>query len=461
MTFDGKHLNASEKDSVASALMKAGFYTFSRSLKYHRRRGYRCGRGYCRGCLVEINGIPNVPACMTKAESGMKVRSQNAFPSADLDFFAILDKLSGLASYKGLYEGLPGKWYVWPIAWRFVERLVGLGRFPTGKGEYGGEERYEADVVVVGGGLSGLAAAAVLAEAGMNVVLVESMDRVGGYARLDPLEDTGLAEIHGYSSPLEAVKALERRARDAGATMLTSTDAYSIYPAEGILGAYTRVSYNRGVHVVVRAKYFVLTPGSYEEPGLFENNDMPGVMYEYGLRRLILDHGFRPEEPVAIVGSGWRAARLSSFIASKGVVVEGPYGDISSASGSRIVAVYGGRKVGEAIVVSEGSRRRVRVGYVVVAKGLYPAVELAAQAGARLRFNPNLGAYIPEYSEDLRILNNVFVAGSAAGYTSYTGRLDSGLLAAYSLLVVAGRSEYAGKAETLAEKLRLRVAGNG
>lgn len=460
LSFDGKRVSASMGDTVASALMKSGFHTFSRSLKYHRRRGYRCGRGYCRGCLVEVNGIPNVPACTTRVEEGMHVRSQNAFPSAEFDLLSVLDKFPGLVSYKGLYEGLPGKWFVWPFSWRLIERLAGLGRFPRVHGDYGEGERLEADVMVVGGGLSGLAAASLLAEEGLDVVLAESMESPGGYARLDPLEDAGLHERHGYESPREAVSDLSRRARSAGVRILTSTDAYGLYPSRGLAGAYVRESYRSGRHLTVGFRYLILATGAYEEPGLFENNDLPGIMYEYGFRRLMVDHGFRVNGRVAVVGRGWRASRLAAFLEAAGVEVAGPYGDLSSKEGERVVAAYGGRKV-RGVVVDDGDRRRVGVEYVVVAKGVYPALELAAQAGAGLGFNPELGAYVPMHDGKLRVVENVWVAGSLAGYLGYADRLVSGLLAAYQVLVAEGKKEYAGKAEALASLLKAGVSAGG
>ncbi len=460
LSFDGKRVSASGEDTVASALMRSGIHTFSRSLKYHRRRGYRCGRGYCRGCLVEVNGVPNVPACITRVEEGMRVRSQNAFPSAEFDLLSVLDKFPGLVSYKGLYEGLPGKWFVWPFSWRLIERLVGLGRFPRSRGDYGEGERLEADVMVVGGGLSGLAAASLLAEEGLKVVLAESMGVLGGYARLDPLEDAELRERHGYESPQEAARELSRRARSAGVKILESTDAYGLYPSKGLVGAYVRESYRSGRHVAVRFKHLILATGTYEEPGLFENNDLPGIMYEYGFRRLIVDHGFKIHGRVAVVGRGWRASRLAAFLEAAGVEVAGPYGDLSSKEGERVVAAYGrGKVVG--VVVEAGGRRRVGVEYVAVAKGVYPALELAAQAGAKLRFDPGLGAYVPDHDGRLRVLDNVWITGSLAGYLGYADRLSSGLLAAYYVLVAEGRKEYAGKAEALASSLGAGVSRGG
>ena len=62
-TFDGKRVEALEGDTIASALFVQGQRTFSRSFKYHRRRGLLCCAGQCPNCLVAVDGAPGVRAC--------------------------------------------------------------------------------------------------------------------------------------------------------------------------------------------------------------------------------------------------------------------------------------------------------------------------------------------------------------------------------------------------------------
>jgi len=62
-SFDGKKITAHEGDTVGSALYAAGQRTFSRSFKYHRRRGLMCCAGQCPNCLVAVDGAPGIRAC--------------------------------------------------------------------------------------------------------------------------------------------------------------------------------------------------------------------------------------------------------------------------------------------------------------------------------------------------------------------------------------------------------------
>ena len=92
-TFDGKDYKAQPGQSIAGALHAAGEHVLSRSFKYHRPRGLLCSAGRCPNCLCTVNGTPNIRICTTPAESGMEVKSQNAWPSPRFDVLSIFDKL--------------------------------------------------------------------------------------------------------------------------------------------------------------------------------------------------------------------------------------------------------------------------------------------------------------------------------------------------------------------------------
>src|SRR5664279_2369894 len=88
-SFDGRQYSAYEGDTIASALAVAGTTTFSRSFKYHRRRGLLCAAGNCPNCLVQVGDEPNVRACVTCVHDGMVVEAQNASPSLDADVMSV------------------------------------------------------------------------------------------------------------------------------------------------------------------------------------------------------------------------------------------------------------------------------------------------------------------------------------------------------------------------------------
>ncbi len=69
-TFDGRDVNGLAGDTIGSALFAAGVRTFSRSFKYHRRRGLMCCAGQCPNCLVAVDGAPGVRACVEPLRGG-------------------------------------------------------------------------------------------------------------------------------------------------------------------------------------------------------------------------------------------------------------------------------------------------------------------------------------------------------------------------------------------------------
>src|SRR2546422_251761 len=90
--FNRRPIEARGGDTVASALYRSGQRIFTRSFKYHRPRGLLCVAGRCPNCLVNVDGAPNVRACITPARDGMEVRHQNALPSLERDILSIAQR---------------------------------------------------------------------------------------------------------------------------------------------------------------------------------------------------------------------------------------------------------------------------------------------------------------------------------------------------------------------------------
>ena len=72
--FDGQPVAAREGDSVAAALLAAGFAALRTTPAGGNPRGPWCMMGVCFDCLVEIDGVPNMQACMTPVREGMEIR---------------------------------------------------------------------------------------------------------------------------------------------------------------------------------------------------------------------------------------------------------------------------------------------------------------------------------------------------------------------------------------------------
>ena len=73
---DGAEVRAYEGESIAAALFASGRRFTRWTTQTGEPRGYFCGMGVCQDCLVTVDGLPNVRACVTPARDGMRVESQ-------------------------------------------------------------------------------------------------------------------------------------------------------------------------------------------------------------------------------------------------------------------------------------------------------------------------------------------------------------------------------------------------
>ncbi len=182
-TFEGKPVSAYAGDTVGSALYAGGRRVFSRSFKYHRPRGLLCCSGACPNCMMEVDGVPNVRVCVEPVREGAVVKAQNVVGSLERDLMAVTDKVGGPFTPVGFYyRTLIRPRRLWPVYEKFLRNVAGLGRVDKHarrSGRFDVEHR-RADVLVIGGGSAGLAAARDAAWAGESVVLVDEGSRLVG-----------------------------------------------------------------------------------------------------------------------------------------------------------------------------------------------------------------------------------------------------------------------------------------
>ena len=183
--FDGRRYTGHAGDTLASALLANGVRLVGRGFKYHRPRGVVAAGAEEPNALVRIGegarAEPNARATQIELYDGLVASSQNRWPSLGFDIGAANDLLSRVFP-AGFYY----KTFMWPAgAWmfyeRFIRRAAGLGKAPTGPDPDVYEKRWaHCDVLVVGGGPTGLAAARAAGASGARVVLADEQAEFGG-----------------------------------------------------------------------------------------------------------------------------------------------------------------------------------------------------------------------------------------------------------------------------------------
>ena len=302
-TFGGRPVRGFEGDTLGSALYASGVRTFSRSFKYHRRRGLLCVSGRCPNCLVNVDGVPNVRACMEPVSPGARVTHQNAWPSLDWDILSLLDRLDRLMPVGFYYKTFHRPKVLWNLAQPVIRKVAGLGRIDVdAPGEPGYlHQSLHTDVAVVGGGAAGMAAAIAAARDGARVTLIDDAPALGGYLR-------AASTIHGTDSVpgYEAAADLARQASSLdGVTVLSGSTAFGLYE-DNLLGILVPDRL-----VKLRARSVVVAAGVIEQPLVFDANDRPGVMLAEGARRLARLYGVKPGERAVVAtmnNEGYAAA---------------------------------------------------------------------------------------------------------------------------------------------------------
>jgi sarcosine oxidase, subunit alpha len=447
-TFDGAPVSALEGDTIGSALHVSGRRTFSRSFKYHRRRGLMCCSGHCPNCLVAVDGAPGVRACTEPARAGARVEHLNALPRLELDAMAAVDVLGGPLTPPGFYYKTfirPRR--LWPAYEWLLRHAAGLGRLPV---EQAGRKwrteyrRRHADLLVVGAGLAGLSAANAAAELGADVVLVDEGPEPGGRAL--------------WEGGHERARALARRAGELEVELLSPAAGLGYY--DGLLAVWQADTLHQ-----VRARRHVYATGTIEQPLLFAGNDRPGVMLSGGAQRLSALYGAAPGhravlattsdrgieaalalhragvEIVAVADSRTTTSPLTGLLAEHG---------ITTLRGWTAVATRGRREVSGVILGSSAGARASRefdCDLLLVSGGHVPADALVAQAGARSSYDHPQGHFRLE-----QLPPNVMAAGDLAGAGTADRAPASGELAG----LLAARALGLGDARTDARCAELR-----
>ncbi|MDX3452965.1 sarcosine oxidase subunit delta family protein [Streptomyces sp. ME02-8801-2C] len=420
-TFDGIEYQGYEGDTLASALLANGIIHTGTSIKLGRPRGI-----FSAG-VEEPNAVIQIEA---------------PFPEPMLP-----------APTVELYDGLA------------ASSLPGQGRLATTPDP----ARYDAvhahcDVLIVGAGPAGLAAAATAARTGARVVLADDRPEPGGSL-------LGTAEHLDW---VESTRNLLAAAPDV--RVLPRTTVFGYYDDNHLLAVERRTNHlgaaapenvSRERVWRIRARRVVLATGAHERSLAFADNDRPGVMLAASARTYVNRHGVLPGRRAVVFTTNDSAYAAALDLAGAGVDIAaivdtrpypGEWAERARAAGIEVlaghavvgteasaegdprltavtVAVYEGEPTGKPTEAgaTTGSRREFTADLLLVSGGWNPVAQLFSQAGGKLRYDGALGAFVPDTCRQA-----VEVAGSASGVLDLPSVLAQGVGAASRALEAEG-----------------------
>ncbi|WP_185984998.1 sarcosine oxidase subunit alpha family protein [Aureimonas mangrovi] len=427
-TFDGKDFTGCEGDTLASALLANGVHLVGRSFKYHRARGIVTAGSEEPNALVGVGRdeghyTPNLRATQVELHAGLKAESQNRWPSLRHDIGEINDGLGRFLS-AGFYY----KTFMWPKgAWDklyepFIRRAAGLGRAPLKPDAERYAQRFaHCEVLVIGAGPAGIAAALAAAESGKRVILCDEQAELGG-----SLLHENAVTIDGQPADVWLAEALATLAARGNVVLLPRTTAFGYYP-HNLIGLAERVTDHlaspspdlpRERQWMVRTGEVVIATGAIERPLVFPENDRPGVMMAEAARIYANRYGVKPGERAVVFATNDSAYRAALDVMATGTQIAaiadlrskptGPYVERARAAGipvydeTAVIGTRGRLRIASAILGRLGwtSGETVICDLLLMSGGFTPNVSLFSQSRGKLAWDEGLGAYLPGTSAE-------------------------------------------------------------
>lgn len=442
-TFDGQQIEAYQGETIVAALHAAGIKKLSKSSKFDRPRGLFCSIGKCSSCLMTVDGIPNVKACVTLAKEGMDVQSQRG---------------------RG----------------KLNPRKVGTNPKKS-------SQKINAELTIVGSGPAGLSAAKTSLKHGISPLLVDENPKPGGQLVKQTHKFFGSKKQEAGTRGFHIADELRKEIESTNFPLLTGLTLVGVYKNDEEYFTMTAKDDER--LYIIETPTLIVATGAMEKMLVFPNNDLPGVYGAGAVQTLMNVYGIKPGKRALMIGAGNVGLIVSYQLLQAGVEVEAVVEAMPNIGGYHVHAAklrrfgipiltshsikeaLGNREVEGAVVVKvdedfhplDGTERKFDVDIICLAVGLSPSTQLVRQAGCKCTWISELGGQVPLHNQNLQItMKGIYVAGDSAGIGEASTAMIEGKIAALSALYDMGNREVIQpRKEALKELANLRAGPYG
>ena len=443
-SWENKNYFGYQGDSLASALLANDIRVVGRSFKYHRPRGVMsCGVEESGGLVTIGTGDrkePNVRVTSQELYEGLIASGQNAFPSVNFDLASINNLLSRFVPagfYYKTFMGIPPfEWgsgtSVWMFFEKFIRKAAGMGR----SSRLPDPDVYEhandhCDILIVGSGPAGIAAAKEAADRKLDVILVEQDNMIGG----DQLSENEFNSDEAY-----------KELKSLGVRVMKRTTAFGLYD-NCVLGLVERVEENvtlsdrrlpRQRFWIVRAKHVLIGSGSFERHIAFNNNDVPGSMTVNASKHYLNRYGVLTGKKIVITTNNDSVYSTAEILAKAGANVtvldnrketniDLNKNNFEVINGFVPYNINGSKKINSLDIVDSTNSKYNKIDtitcdQVLMSGGWSPAVHLLSHRGVRPVWDTENLCFVPGEPKE-----NITVIGSARGIWGKGDCIDSGI----------------------------------
>ncbi|WP_040725511.1 glycine cleavage T C-terminal barrel domain-containing protein [Thiomicrorhabdus sp. Kp2] len=306
--LEGQKVIGFKGDVITSALWANNTKVLGRSFKYHRRRGVLTMANHDINALYQSSDEVNIRGDVVEVADQQSLLSVNTFGNLNKDAGSLVELIAKFLPVGFYYRAFYSPKFLFPKWESLIRHMAGLGNVDTRWTEQRKHKRYQyCDVVVIGAGPSGMKAAIKAAEQGLDVCLIDENAFIGG--SLD------------YQYANEESQAENRKVLKETIASLPNIDVHTSSYVAGVYGdKWLAVNTKEGL-IKLSALSIVVATGVFEQPAVFRNNDLPGVMNASAAQRLIARYAVAPCEKAVVFTSNIEGYRAALDLHKAGILV--------------------------------------------------------------------------------------------------------------------------------------------